>query len=196
MGQPATRLAITAADYLAAEREAEIKHEFFDGEVFAMSGASRHHSSLALNLAVELRAQKRSGCELHVGDVKVAVDASNAFFYPDVVLSCDEPKGGDAYYLVAPSLVAEVLSPSTEAFDRGLKWETYKQILSLKVYLLIAQDRISVHAIQIDDQDRWVYRTYGEGDTLELESLGMRIPVATIYEGVELPEPPPLPVDR
>lgn len=137
----------TPQQYLALERAAETKSEFFNGEIFAMAGASREHNLIATNVVRELSAQlKGRPCETYPGDMRVKVSETGLYTYPDVVVVCGEPRFEDEHgdTLLNPTLVVEVLSPSTEAYDRGEKSSHYRRLASLAEYVLIAQDRCHV----------------------------------------------------
>src|SRR5437868_8492820 len=138
--QPKTLL--TPEEYLAIERKAEYRSEYLNGEMFAMTGASRKHNLIALNIAGELRQQLKSKpCEAYVNDMRVRIPATDLYTYPDVTVVCGDPEFEDAFIdtLLNPTLLIEVLSESTESYDRGKKFGYYRTIQSLAEYLLVAQ---------------------------------------------------------
>lgn len=147
MSSVAVQTYLTSEEYLDFERKSTIKHEFLRGQIAAMSGASRTHSFITGDIFGELRDQlKGRKCEVHASDMRVRSEATNSYFYPDVVVACLESRYEDNVYdtLLNPTVIIEVLSPSTEAFDRGEKFEHYKKIDSMQEYLLVSQDQINV----------------------------------------------------
>lgn len=171
-------------DYLEWEKTGELKHEYLDGEVFAMAGASDAHVTAALNIAAILRNHVRGGpCRTYVADMKVRVEAVNAFFYPDVMVSRDARDSGE-YFKNHPILIVEVLSPSTAAFDRGRKFAAYRTLESLNEYLLVDTDAVSVELFRRDSEGRWVLYPYDAEGVVALDSVGLNIPVAAVYEDV------------
>ena len=181
---------MNAAEYLAWEREQPEKHEFHEGEVFAMAGGSRRHNLLAVAAGAELRAALRGGdCRVLSSDQRIAAPAGRRYVYADAVVACGPSPEDDAGELLTnPSVVVEVLSKSTERYDRGDKWEAYQEIPSLTDYLLLAQRAVRVeHFRREPDAVGWRYRLLGAGDTIELTN-GARVAVDALYEGAfELP---------
>ncbi len=180
---------LTPAEYLEIERKAETKSEYIDGRMYAMSGASEAHNTIALNVASELRAQMRGRpCRVYHADMRVKVSATGAYTYPDVVAVCGERQLEDEHVdtLQNPTVIIEVLSRSTEAFDRGEKFFHYGQIESLQEYVLVAQDRIHVdHYVR--DGELWVFSSISKvNGRLVLPSVGCEVSLAQIYENVEL----------
>jgi Uma2 family endonuclease len=185
--EPLSRM--TALEYLAFERDAsETKHEFLDGEVIAMSGASLRHARLVRNLAFHLNARLRHGaCEVLTQDLRVAASAAGPFFYPDVVAFCGKPEllDRDQDTLLNPRLVVEVLSASTERFDRGRKLFHYRSMASLVEIVLVAQERVAVERYRRDGEGAWHVQDFGAPEqSLELTSIGCSLTVGEIYEGV------------
>lgn len=177
--------------YLALERSAGYKSEYVNGHIYAMSGASREHNLIAGNLFAEIRAQLRGRpCEVYVSDMRVQVRSTGMYTYPDVVALCDEPGFDDAQLdtLLNPAMIVEVLSPSTEGYDRGEKFAHYLRLGSLQDYVLVAQDKVRVEhfARQDASADQWVFTEIRslEG-TLHLASIGCDIAVREIYSRVE-----------
>ncbi|WP_310111172.1 Uma2 family endonuclease [Azospirillum sp. BE72] len=171
---------ITPQDYLAAERTAEVRHEYVDGEIFAMVGASRRHATIVGNLFVALRQAARArGCQACANDVKVRVEAANAFYYPDLVATC--AGGGDDPYVVKdPVLVVEVLSDSTEAIDRREKRTNYQKIPSLREIVLVSQTERQVEVYRRDGAG-WTVDMVREGPVM-LAALDLTIPLEAVYE--------------
>jgi len=186
----ATRATVTPTEYLRRERSALLKSEYRDGQVVAMTGASRPHNLIAGNVFGELRQQLRGEpCEVYVADMRVKVDEAGLYTYPDVVAACGEIRFDDdnTDTLLNPILVVEVLSRSTEAYDRGDKFAHYRRLDSLQEYLLLAQDRVRAEHY-VREGDRWVLTELSVlDDVLTLPSIGCRVRLADVYEGVELP---------
>ena len=183
---------LTPEEYLAIERKAEFKSEYFQGEMFAMSGASLAHNQIVANLMIGIgsQLQKRS-CRIFNADMRVEAKSNDAYYYPDVVALCGEPKLKDHHQdiLLNPMVLIEVLSPSTESYDRGLKRETYAQLESLRDYVLVAQDRMHVEHLALQEDRRWVLTDlYLPEETLVLESVQAELTLAEIYDNVEFPE--------
>jgi Uma2 family endonuclease len=187
--QPKTFL--TPEQYLEIEREAKFKSEYCDGEMFAMAGAGENHNQLVMNLVIGLGIQFRSRpCRVYSNDMRVRVGATGLYTYPDVVVVCGERRYLDDRRdtLLNPSLLVEVLSPSTEAYDRGRKFESYRSIESLSEYLLVASDRVHVDLYTRQPDGRWLLTSASRlEDSLDLQSAGFRVALAELYEKVDLP---------
>ncbi len=181
----------TPEEYLALERKAQFKSEYFGGEIFAMSGASREHNRIALNLASALNARLANGpCEAFVADMRVKVSPSGLYTYPDIVAVCGEARFEDAEVdtLLNPTLIVEILSPSTEGYDRGKKFHHYRRIESLREYVLVSQDRVQVERFS-RQEDGWMLTVYGRRDeVIGLASVGAEVPLRVIYERLDVPE--------
>ncbi len=184
---------MTVAEYLAWEAEQPIKHEYIDGEVYAMAGATLPHNDIVLNLCILLRSHLRGqGCRVNVSDAKVKVSEQGPYFYPDLVVSCDERDRRAIEAIQYPCLIVEVLSPSTGAFDYGQKFQFYRQIPTLKEYVLIDATQIRIDRYTQNAAGKWELTAYPEdgGDLencpLELSSLDFRCSLGLIYEDVEL----------
>jgi Uma2 family endonuclease len=181
---------VTPEEYLAFERAAEHKSEYLDGEIFAMTGASREHNLITLNVASELRSQlKGRDCEVYPSDMRVRIPSANVYTYPDVVVVCGGPKFEDAALdtLLNPTLLVEVLSKSTENYDRTVKFAYYRSVESLAEYLLVAQDacRVEHYARQADG--RWSVEDHASPDSpITLASIGCALRLTDVYERVEL----------
>jgi len=187
--QPKTFL--TPEQYLAIEREAEFKSEYCDGEMFAMAGAGEAHNQLVANLVAGLHSQFRSRpCRVYPSDMRVRVRTTGLYTYPDVVVVCGERRFLDDRRdtLLNPGLLIEVLSSSTEAYDRGRKFENYQSIESLREYLLVASDRIHVDLYTRQPDGRWLLTSASHlEDSLDLQSAGYRLALADLYERIDLP---------
>ena len=176
-----------AAAYLGWEAGQPEKHEYLDGEVFAMAGASDAHVTVAGNIFMALRNHLRGGpCRVFIADMKLHVQADNAFYYPDVFVSCAETDRAQDQYKSAPSLVVEVLFPSTSAYDRGAKFASYRKLPSLREYVLIDPQRLSVDLFRRDDNGRWVLYPAEAGHVVEFASVGLSLPIEALYEDVDL----------
>jgi len=179
------RQRLTIQEYLAFERESETRSEYLDGEMFAMAAPSRFHSFIAGNLFGQIWAQLRGRpCEVHQETLRVRTP-SGLFAYPDVVALCGEPKLDDSDTLLNPALIVEVLSPSTQDYDRGTKFGHYRSLPSLTEFVLVAQDRVHVEHFRHQGSDGWLLNDLDDlAQTLELPSIGCRLTLAEIYERV------------
>jgi Uma2 family endonuclease len=184
-----TKILYTPEEYLALEEAAEYKSEYYNGEIFPMTGGSINHNRIAGNIYALLHAGLRSGaCEVFTSDMRVWVKAHNMYTYPDVVIICGRPEFAKSRNdtIANPVVIVEVLSPSTQDYDRGKKFQFYRSILTLRDYLLIHQDSIHVehHAKMADG--RWVLNESQdpEGD-IAIQSLNLELPIRRLYERVD-----------
>ncbi|MEJ7846768.1 MAG: Uma2 family endonuclease [Pyrinomonadaceae bacterium] len=189
MGLPKLKLKISVADYLEGEKVAEYKHEYVDGEIFAMVGTSKSHNRVVGNVLEKLRNHLTgSGCEPFFVDIKVRVEKLNRFYYPDLVVVCDDDNE-DEYYASKPKIVVEVLSPSTSLTDRREKMFAYKEIENLTEYVLIEQDRIYAKIYRRrENSDLWDWIEFDESEEIEFQSIGFKMAMKDIYAGVQLPQ--------
>ncbi len=185
----------TPDEYLELEREAEYKSEYIDGQVYAMTGASRAHNVITSNInRVIGTVLLNRPCEVYSADMRVNVSLSGVYVYPDVVVVCGEPYFEDREVdtLLNPTVIIEVLSPSTEPYDRGEKFTRYLQLRSLVDYVLVSQDRIRVehYTRQGDESEEWTYATMSDlsNDVLRLASIECDVALTDIYRKVQLPE--------
>lgn len=179
---------LSADDYLSGELKSDIRHEYIDGEVYAMAGAGEAHNLIAGNVFSRLRGLMRGGpCRVFISDMKVRVAAWNAFYYPDVLVVCDAADT-QPYFKESPCLIVEVLSTSTEAIDRREKLLAYRTLASLREYVLIAQDKRQVEVHRRDEDGAWRLETLEEGDPLHLECVGAVLSLDEVYEDVSLGE--------
>ena len=187
---PVTKL--TEEQYLAIERAAEFKSEFVDGEMFAMAGASNAHALIQGNLFGELYAALRgTPCRPFGSDSRVRVP-SRAYVYPDVTVVCgpQATTGKHRDILVDPVAIFEVLSPSTEKYDRGVKSRLYRTIDSLRDYVLVSQEEIHIEQFTRPPNGVWTVRDYLSLDQeLKMDSIGIAIPLQRIYSQVDIPPP-------
>lgn len=187
MPQPAPHLAIDFTTYLAWEQQQPSRHEFVNGEIFAMAGASDQHNEIAGNLYTLLRQHLRgTPCRAFMTDVKVRIEAANCCFYPDVHVTCHESDRADRLVKRAPVLLAEVLSDSTAAYDLGDKFAAYQQLDSLHEYVLVDQARIRVQLYR-RREGRWWVENIGPGQRLRLESVMLDCPVEALYQDLSTP---------
>lgn len=187
MSSLAAETFFTPEEYLTSERKATVKSEYLSGQIIAMSGASLAHTRIIADIVTELNIQLRGrNCEVISNDMRVKTGAKGAYFYPDVVVFCGDPEFEDNVFdtLLNPTLVVEVLSPSTEVFDRGEKFAQYQELVSLREYILVSQDRLRVEQYRLMKM-QWVateFRRYE--DVLPLVSIGCELPVRDIYRRV------------
>ena len=179
------RLPSLSADaYLEGELKSDIRHEFVNGEVYAMAGAGEAHNLIALNVASRLRAAVRGGsCRVFISAMRVRVAAWNAFYCPDIVLTCD-PSDTHSYFKEHPCLIAEVLSPSTEGTDRREKMLAYRTLPSLSEYVLISQDTRLIEVYRCDNDGAWSVASLDEADLMRLECVGVSMTLDDVYEDV------------
>jgi len=181
---------VSAEEYLALDRAAEFRSEFLDGEMIAMSGGSLRHSTLQVNLTSEVSAALRgTACRAFSADLRVRV-SPRMYAYPDLTVVCGKPILADDRQdiLLNPKVIFEVLSPSTEQYDRGIKLRYYRSIESLQDYILVAQDQIRIEQYTRGESQTWTFRDYqNPEESLRIESIEVLLPLAAIYEGVEFP---------
>ncbi len=181
-----TRATIGPEAYLEAERQAENKHEYDNGYVVAMVGASRAHNLITLALATEMHRQLRNApCRVYMADMKVRIQTrgNDLFYYPDIMVACDRQPPSD-YYENQPLLIVEVLSPSTETRDKLEKLAAYTSLPSLREYFTIAQERIEIDRYSVSNGETTLTR-YTEGDDVPFASIDLTLPAASLYAGVE-----------
>jgi Uma2 family endonuclease len=178
---------LTIPEYLAFERQSELRHEYLDGEVFAMTGASWTHGLISGNIFGELRSQlKRGPCKAIQESLRVRTP-TGLFTYPDVVVVCGQPRFDDSERdtLLNPKLIVEVLSPTTEAYDRNTKAAHYWSIPSLSDYLLVAQSLIRIEQWSKDGEEEWRKRDFTDlGQCLDLRSIGCKLLLSDVYDEV------------
>jgi len=177
---------ISPEDYLEGERVSPIKHEYRRGHVYAMTGAKKPHIIIGSNLVRLLGNHlQNTPCLVLSSDIKVRLQEANCYYYPDVAVTCDERDTGSTEdFILYPSLIIEVLSPSTAAFDRGNKFADYQTASSLQEYVLITQSEIKIECFRVNAEGNWVSQTYRQGDELELMSIDFRCPIAQVYQKV------------
>ena len=189
MSHLAKKLPVTAAEYLEGERSSEIRHEFLDGRIYAMAGASLRHNEICFDTTALLKKHLRGGpCRTFIEAVKVEIadDLGDFYYYPDVFVTC-EPADDDTHVVRHPKLVIEVLSPSTSRNDRGDKLANYKRIPSVEEIVYIEQDWPEIFIVR--RSDRWKKHIYTQLDSLvPLESIGLNVLVSAFYQTAPFPE--------
>lgn len=175
-------------EYLQLEEKSNIKHEYIDGQVYAMAGTTDTHNTVALNLALLIRNQFRgSDCRVYFADIKARIEKCNRFYYPDILVTCDPKDRETPTYKRFAKLIIEVLSDSTEAFDRGDKFNDYQTLDSLEEYVLVNSKRQRVETFRRNDQGLWVLQTYTPNNqTFELQSINLSASFTELYQDVEL----------
>ena len=181
---------LTPEEYLAIEREAEYKSEYFAGEIFAMAGASERHVSIVANTMYLLVGQlKGRSCKAYANDMRLKVNPTGLYTYPDIIVVCGDLFFADEHKdtLLNPMVLIEVLSESTEAYDRGKKFAHYRTLASLSDYLLIAQDQVRIEHFVRQPDDRWLFSASdGLDDAVEIASIACELPLADVYDKVEM----------
>lgn len=182
---------LTPDQYLARERQASFKSEYYRGEVFAMAGASVAHTQIKDNLARKAGNQLENGpCQTFTSDLRVKVSASGLYTYPDMTIVCGQLELEDSHQdtLLNPQIIVEVLSDSTEKYDRGAKFAQYRQIASLREYILVTQNAPLIERFSRQADGKWMLAIFSDMSAIfELATLPVRIPLAEIYRGVEFP---------
>ena len=180
---------ITPEEYLVLERKAEIRSEYLDGEMFAMSRARREHNKIVLNIAIDLHMQFQDRpCEVYAVDMRTKVSETGLYTYPDIAAVCGEPRFEDDCFdtLVNPQLIVEVLSDSTESYDRGKKFAHYRTVDSLSEYVLVSQTECRLERFCRQDDGNWLYtESTGPEGSMELTSVACRIFLSSVYDGVD-----------
>ena len=189
----AVQTQLTPEEYLAWERKAPFKNEYLSGQILAMSGASRAHNLITGNILTGLNNQLvNRDCEVYASEMRVKARPITSYFYPDVTVVCDEPRFEDDMFdtLLNPTVVVEVLSRSTAAYDKGEKFEAYKQIASLREYILVSQDRVNVERhFRLETQWKAI-EFQGLVDILPLDSIRCELPLGHIYRRVKFTDTP------
>ncbi len=175
----------TPEDYLAFDAMSQVKHEYFQGQMFAMAGASNTHALIVSNLVGLLRSSLRgSGCGVYAADTNVLIPRVPAYFYPDLVVSCHPKDRQRDDGLEFPCLIVEVLSSSTEAFDRGLKFQAYQTLESLDDYLLVSQTQVRVDLYHREGPNQWLLTSLGPGQSLTIPRHNLVYSLDAIYEDI------------
>ncbi len=178
---------MTIEEYLEWEPQQELRYEYVNGEVFAMTGGTIPHNDIALNFYRALYPHLRArGCRVNVSDVKVQLSPQSPYYYPDVIISCDSQDLNARKFIQNPQIIAEVLSPGTSGKDRGEKFTNYLKMPSLQEYLLIDSEQISVERYCRGEGRMWLYYPYTAGDIITLSSIEFELAIELLYEGVVL----------
>ena len=181
---------LSPEDYLELENRSDIRHEYIDGEIYAMAGTGGIHNIISGNFYMALRNHvQNSGCRVYFADLKVKLNEGSRFYYPDLLVTCDERDEPNQAFVNFPKLIIEVLSDSTEGFDRGKKFQDYRTLPSLQAYLLVNAREYLVECFQRTPQNFWLLKSYeGLEAIAKIDSLNLEIPLAEIYATVNLPE--------
>ena len=180
---------ISVDEYFEWESRQENRYEYINGEVFAMAGGSIDHSTIAANLIALLRPHVRGrNCRVLGSDAKVGISKNGEFFYSDLLVTCDDRDRNSAKAVFYPTLIIEVLSPSTEAYNRGGKFARYRQLTSLSEYILVSSERIEVEAFRLNERRKWELTSYREDDLVQMASIEFDCAIAAIYEDVNFLE--------
>lgn len=183
---------VSLEEYFLLEETGEEKHEYYHGAIYDMTGASRWHNLIAINVGSILHTQLREKpCTVYPGELRLKVEAAGSYTYPDVQVVCGSFRYADGRTdtVTNPTLIIEVLSPSTEAYDRGKKFQQYRTIESLQAYLLIAQDSMHAELYLRQEEHRWQLVEYSQPEQqIVLAAIGCTLPLAAIYEKVEFDE--------
>lgn len=175
----------TPTEYLEWEEQQEFRHEYVDGEVYAMTGGTLNHSEIAGNFHNILKNHLRgSGCKVFNSDAKVQILESSSYLYPDISVTCEDRDRSATKFISYPCLIVEVLSPTTEAYDRGDKFALYRRSTALQDYVLVSTNAMRVDLYQRNERGRWEILSYAAGDIIELPSVNLSVPVAQIYEDI------------
>ncbi|PYS53275.1 MAG: hypothetical protein DMG13_13360 [Acidobacteria bacterium] len=188
------KVRLTPEEYLRLERAAETKSEYLDGEMLPMPGASREHNLIVTNIVAVLANQLLDRpCEVYPPDMRVKVSSSGLYTYPDVTVVCGEPRFEDPYVdtLLNPHLIFEVLSESSETYDRGRKFSHYRTVESLREYVLVAQSECRVEQFARQTGGQWLYvESTDPNGSIELPSIACRLPLSRVYHRIEFQPPP------
>jgi len=178
------RTLMSPEEYLAWESTQEERYEYWDGKIVAISGATRNHNRVCINFFKLLDDRLNLPYEIYILAVKLRVEGGRNYFYPDVMVTCDD-RDNDPQLVQFPCLIIEVLSPSTEAVDRGIKFAKYRQFSTLQEYVLVQVEQPGVEMFRRNQQGQWVLSEYNLGDSLQLESVNVEIAIADLYRQVQ-----------
>jgi Uma2 family endonuclease len=202
MSVPLEKIHYSVAEYLDQERASDIRHEYHDGEILAMACGSVRHSRIASNALIAIGlALRGKPCQPHGSDLKVSIRSQSRFVYPDITIVCGEPqidpRAEQSEAITNPTAVIEVLSPSTQTYDRTKKFQYYRALDSLQEYVLIASDEARIETFCRRDDGSWAFRSWtGLEAQVPIESVSITVHAAEVYAGVEFDSPPPVPTDR
>lgn len=181
---------LTAEEYLQREKNTPVKHEYINGEIYAMAGATDTHVTIAGNIFALLLSHLRgSGCRVYISDMKARIESKNRFYYPDVMVTCEEKDRENTTYKKFPRLIIEVLSDSTEAFDRGDKFVDYQSLETLQEYVLINSNKARIECFRRTEKNLWMLQFYTEADRqFQFSSIDFSGTIDDIYEEVVFEE--------
>ncbi len=172
--------------YLEMEMQSDTRSEYLNGEVFAMVGTSSAHNEIVFNMASLFKNHLRGGpCQAFFTDLKLRVETANAYFYPDLMVTCSEADRQNKYIKSEPVLVVEILSPSTALYDRDKKFASYRQLQSLQEYVLVDAEQVRIECYRRGDSGEWILHPYGEGEAVTLHSLNLTFQIESAYQDVE-----------
>lgn len=180
----------TPEEYFDWEEGQLERHELIDGRVYAMSGGTRNHSAIAVNFLLSIKSHLRgSKCSVFNSDLKVSILNTRNYTYPDLSITCDDRDRENAFYITYPCLIVEVLSDSTEAYDRGKKFEKYRRNPNLVDYVLASSEETAIDLYHKNDAGDWLILSYRTGDRVELKSIGLSLPIEQFYEEIVFENP-------
>ncbi|MCC3409189.1 MAG: Uma2 family endonuclease [Microcoleus sp. PH2017_10_PVI_O_A] len=175
----------TPEEYFTWEEQQLERHELIDGRVYAMTGGTKNHSRIAINFLSLIRSHLRGGrCTVFNSDLKVNILNTTNYTYPDISVTCDDRDREHPLYITYPCLIVEVLSDSTEAYDRGKKFEKYRRNPNLVDYVLVSSDEMAIDIYHKNDAGEWVILSYREGDRVEFQSINLSLPIEQLYEEI------------
>jgi Uma2 family endonuclease len=175
----------TPEEYFAWEEQQLERHELIDGRVYAMTGGTQNHSAIKLNIGSLIKAHLRgSKCRVFNSDLKVNILSTSNYTYPDLSVTCDDRDRENAFYITYPCLIVEVLSDSTEAYDRGKKFEKYRRNPNLVDYVLVSSDEMAIDIYHKNDAGNWLILSYRPGDRVDLKSIDLSLPIEQFYEEI------------
>jgi Uma2 family endonuclease len=175
----------TPEEYFAWEEQQLEKHELIDGRVYAMSGGTQNHSAIAINFLLLITPHLRGrNCNVFNSDLKVNILNSSNYTYPDLSVTCDDRDRENPIYITYPCLIVEVLSSSTEAYDRGKKFEKYRRNPSLIDYVLVSSEEMAIDIYHKNDAGEWLILSYRSGDLVDLKSIDLSLPIEQFYESI------------
>ncbi|MEG3858214.1 Uma2 family endonuclease [Microcoleus sp. herbarium12] len=176
---------MTPEEYLEWEAKQELRHEYIDGEILAMTGGTFPHAKIYLNFYRALYPHlSQRGCEVYVSDAKVQTNQNSRYFYPDLVVTCDPDDLKAKDFIQHPKIIVEVLSPGTATYDRTKKLKYYRQIPSLQEYVLVDSEEIAVEVYRRGEGKMWLYYEYEAGEAIALDSIEFECAIEILYEGV------------
>ncbi|MBE9184556.1 Uma2 family endonuclease [Microcoleus sp. LEGE 07076] len=175
----------TPEEYFAWEEQQLEKHELIDGRVYAMSGGTQNHSAIAINFLLLIKSHLRGNqCRVFNSDLKVNILNTRNYTYPDLSVTCDPRDNSSPQYITYPCLIVEVLSDSTEAYDRGKKFDKYRRNPNLIDYVLVSSDEMAIDIYHKNDAGDWLILSYRAGDRVELQSIGLSLAIEQFYEEI------------